>query len=130
MAQTFNQLAQARFVQLTTFRRTGESVPTPVWVASEDHTLLVTTPGDSGKVKRLRRDQRVELRTCDRLGRVAPGVDAASGRADIEASPDEIARLRQRFAAKYGWSYRVLSFLEQLARRGRPGHVILRIVLD
>ena len=47
-------LADERFVSLTTFRRTGEPVSTPVWIAANGTDLIVTTPKESGKVKRRR----------------------------------------------------------------------------
>lgn len=37
---------------LTTFRKSGELVSTPVWIAREGGELLVITPTESGKVKR------------------------------------------------------------------------------
>ncbi|HSK58696.1 MAG TPA: pyridoxamine 5'-phosphate oxidase family protein [Actinomycetospora sp.] len=54
-------LGDESFVSLTTSRRTGDAVATPVWVARDDAadgTLVVTTPASSGKVERLRRDPR------------------------------------------------------------------------
>lgn len=54
----------ARFVSLTTFRRSDVAVSTPAWIVRDGDALRVTTPGDSGKLKRLRNDARVELRPC------------------------------------------------------------------
>ena len=79
----FTALGDERFVSLTTFRRSGEPVSTPVWVARDGDALVVTTPEDSGKVKRLRHTTRVELRPCNRMGRVKDGVPPVAGRADI-----------------------------------------------
>ena len=52
-------LADARFGSLTTFRRSGERVSTPVWVGRDGGALVVLTLAASGKVRRLRRDPRV-----------------------------------------------------------------------
>ena len=46
------------YVSLTTFRRTGVPVRTPVWAAPDGATLVVWTRTDSGKVKRLRHTTR------------------------------------------------------------------------
>ncbi len=46
------ELARSMFVLLTTYRRDGEAVPTPVWIADDGERLLVTTGAASGKVKR------------------------------------------------------------------------------
>ena len=63
-------LAEQRFVLLTTYRRSGEAVSTPVWVAREGDALVVLTPARSGKAKRLRRDPRVQVQPCGRFGKV------------------------------------------------------------
>lgn len=65
---TIENLADAQFVALTTFRRDGRAVPTPVWVVPFDGGLGVWTPGSSGKVKRIRRDGAVTLAPCTRGG--------------------------------------------------------------
>ena len=75
-------LADARFVSLTTFRRTGERVSTPVWVGRDDEALVVLTPAGSGKVRRLRHDPRVEVAPCGRFGTVGDGVVPVAGTAE------------------------------------------------
>jgi hypothetical protein len=118
------RLADEQFVSLTTFRRSGESVDTPVWIAREGDGLVVTTPAASGKVKRLRRDPRVELRPCTRSGKVAAGVTPVPAVAVVEATSAAATAALKR---KYGVQYRLISLVERLvARRGRE-RVILRI---
>jgi uncharacterized protein len=51
-------------VRLTTFRRSGEPVHTPVWFARLDGYLYVTTDPESGKMKRIRNNERVVLTPC------------------------------------------------------------------
>ena len=57
-----------KYVSLTTFRRDGTPVSTPVWFVSENGGLLVETDGDSYKVKRIRRDDAVTLTSCNAMG--------------------------------------------------------------
>jgi len=120
-------LGDERFVSLTTFRRSGEAVSTPVWVGRDGDALVVTTPRDSGKVKRLRSDDRVELRPCSRSGRIADGVAPLAGRADIVTDAGERDRLTAAIRRKYAVEYRVVMALERLSRSGRRVRVILRI---
>lgn len=54
-------LGRKNTLLLTTFRKDGRGVRTPVWVVARDGKLYVRTGADSGKVKRLRHDPRVEL---------------------------------------------------------------------
>ena len=42
-------LPRSTYVSLTTFRRTGVPVPTPVRAAPDGETLVVRTRADSGK---------------------------------------------------------------------------------
>ena len=120
---TFAALGDERFVSLTTFRRSGVPVATPVWVARDGHDLVVTTPADSGKVKRLRHDARIELRPCTRTGRVDPQAAAVSGVAEVLT--DESGR--ELIRRKYGLEYRVVMAVERLTRAGRRPRVLLRI---
>ena len=80
----FTTLGDEQFVSLTTFRRSGEAVSTPVWIARDGDDLVVTTPAMSGKVKRLRNSGRVEMRPCDRMGKVKEGATVVAGTAAIE----------------------------------------------
>ena len=115
-------LVEERFVSLTTFRRTGEPVSTPVWVGRDGDALVVLTPAESGKVKRLRHDPRVELRPCGRFGAVADGAVPLTARARIgEVSADE-ARARRVIRSAYPLESRLVLGLERLVERlrGRP----------
>jgi PPOX class probable F420-dependent enzyme len=114
-------LADERYVSLTTFRRSGEPVATPVWVARDGDALVVLTPDGTGKVKRLRNDGRAELRPCSRTGRVAPGTPGTPGHATVLTAPADAGRVAALMRAKYGLEYRVFRVVEPLVRRGgRP----------
>ncbi len=121
----FTALGEASFVSLTTFRRSGAPVSTPVWVAADGDDLIVLTPAASGKVKRLRNDARVELRPCSRRGGVAPGAPTVAGRATVE--PAHVERVRSLIRAKYGLEYRIFMLVERVVARGRQERVGLRI---
>lgn len=116
---TIENLADEQFVLLTTFRRDGRAVPTPVWVVPLDGGLGIWTPGSSGKVKRIRRSGAVTLAPCDRRG--TPLGDAVPGTARLL---DEAGTRRVRAAVrtKYGLLGRVLTTVERLRRRP-PGPV-------
>ena len=93
--------------------------------ARDADALVVTTPAGTGKVKRLRHDPRVELRPCDRRGRVRDGAVPVTGTAVVVTpEPRHVAALR----AKYGLQYRIGTVVERLLR-GRRERVIVRITL-
>ena len=116
-------MADQRFVSLTTFRRSGAPVATAVWIASDGDALVVTTGADTGKVRRLRRDPRVELRPCGRFGGVSADAPVAVCVGQVVA-PDE--RSAAALRRKYGLSYRVAMAADRW-RRNPPERVIIRI---
>jgi PPOX class probable F420-dependent enzyme len=79
-AASFDVLTAARYVLITTFRRDGTPVPTPVVGAVADGVFYTTTGGDSGKVKRIRRDHRVTIGACTRRGEPTGPTYAATAR--------------------------------------------------
>ncbi len=106
-------LADAQFVLLTTFRKDGRPVPTAVWVAPIPEGLGVWTGGDSGKVKRIRRDGTVTLAVCDRRGNpTGPPVNGTARVLDAEGT----ARVRAAVRKKYGLLGKLLTTMSRLRR--------------
>ena len=125
------QLGAEKFVALTTFKRDGEGVSTPMWIAHEGSELLVWTHADSWKVKRVQRDPRVRLEPCNRMGKVSDGGAQVAGRAEVVADPTRVARIEEMIRRKYGFQFRAVTFLERIATRGRrKDRVALTIALD
>lgn len=116
-----DRLARARYVSLTTFRRNGEAVPTPVWVTSEEDFLLVFTEATSGKVKRIRNNPKVTVAPCDVRGGLQG--DPVEGRAELLAAPDLVDRAARLLRRKYGWQARAAEAWSRL-RGGRDSIVV------
>ena len=96
-------LASKKYLSLETYRKSGAGVRTAVWFAAApieagDVKLYVYTTADSGKAKRLRRDNAARIATCDARGNVTgPWIDA---RATI-VSGDEAERGMRLLNRKY-----------------------------
>ena len=120
-------LGEEKFVSLTTFRKSGVGVSTTVWVGRDGDSLVVTTPSGSGKVKRLRNDERIELRPSSRRGTVNTSVPPVAGVAEVVEGSGATTRLGEVMGAKYGLEYRIVMGIERLLRRGAPQRVMLRI---
>lgn len=122
---TLETLGSAPYVLVTSFRKDGRAVPTPVWVVRDGDALAIWTVRDSGKVKRIRRDGTVRVGPCDVRGRLTgPEV---SGSASILDS-DSTERVRELLKRKYGLLGRLTLWGSRL-RRGRDGTVGIRITL-
>ena len=123
----FAALGHEQYLSLTTFRKSGERVSTPMWVVRDGDALIMFTPEASGKVKRLRNSPRVELRPCNRMGRVRDGVEPVGGVAEVLTDEDSLERATGMIRRKYGLGYRVVMAIERLIKFGPEKRVTLRI---
>ncbi|MBG6056043.1 PPOX class probable F420-dependent enzyme [Salinibacterium sp. CAN_S4] len=120
-------LADRRFLLLTTFRKTGEAVGTPVWVVRDGDALLVSTPRDSGKLKRLRNNPRVQLVPCRRFGKVKPNQQPVEGIAEILDDASAVMRVTELLRAKLPIEYPLILRLEGSLGTELEKRVALRI---
>ena len=61
---------EGKYLSLTSHRRDGTPVATPVWFVTENGRLLVSTDAGSYKVKRIRRNPTVSIAACTASGRL------------------------------------------------------------
>lgn len=87
-----------KYLSITSFRRDGTGVATPVWFVVESGRLLVITDADSGKVKRIHRNPFVTAAPCSARGRLR--ADAIPAHAEIQP-PSEVERVKRLIARKY-----------------------------
>ncbi|MFG2876502.1 PPOX class F420-dependent oxidoreductase [Streptomyces sp. NPDC048337] len=125
---TLEELNRGKYVSLTTFRKDGTSVATPVWAVADGGELYVWTRSDSWKVKRIRDNGRVSVAPCDVRGRVAPGAPVLEGEARLldEAGLKRVRRLMRR---KYTWQFWVVDLPATVARRGKRPHTGIAVKL-
>jgi len=64
------ELRNQKYISLTTYRKTGAPVRTPVWFAEKNGKLYIFTNPTSGKVKRMRNNPAVSVAPCTIRGRV------------------------------------------------------------
>lgn len=101
-------LADERYISLTTFKRDGAPVSTPVWVVSDDgERLLVWSALNTWKVRRVRRDRRVLVAASNFRGKERGERIVAQARLVPDPGVDVLLR------RKYGWQKRVLDFLNR-----------------
>ncbi len=128
MTDTLATLDRAKYISLTTFRKTGVGVPTAVWFAIVGGSLVVITTASAGKVKRVKNNGRAQFAKCSITGRVAAGVEPMDGTVEVLTEGDDgypvaMAALR----AKYGFQFRYV-FGSASKPKGAPGsRVILRV---
>ncbi|WP_345495517.1 PPOX class F420-dependent oxidoreductase [Nocardia callitridis] len=117
---TRNELSNAKYVRLTTFKKDGSSVGTPVWVAPDGDRMLIWTNPNSWKVKRIRRNPEVTVQVCDNRGRTDGGAVLTGTAEVLDAEGTE--RTRGIVARKYGLVGKIGIFGHKLLR-GAKGSV-------
>ncbi len=124
----FVALATEQYVLLTTTRRSGVPVATPVWVARHDDALLVTTGAEAGKVKRVRHTPQVTLQACDRVGTPLAGAPVVDAIASVHEDDASRTHLDAALSAKYGLQYAAIRAMGRLRGRRAPSSVVVRLV--
>ena len=122
-AEESDRLGASRFISLTTYKRDGTAVPTPVWVVKDGSHLLVWTAKTSGKAKRLRHTARVTVTASGARG--APRGRAVPGTARL--LPDaELLQVERLVAEKYRIGWPALRLLDRVLRplHRQPGEQV------
>jgi PPOX class probable F420-dependent enzyme len=65
-----NAIRGRSYISLTTFRKNGVGVPTPVWFGEKDGKMYVMSRPDAGKVKRIRNNPQVQIAPSTIRGKV------------------------------------------------------------
>lgn len=97
-------LAKQKYLALTTYRRDGQPVTTPVWVVGlPDGRLGFWTADGSGKVKRIRHSNRVTVQACNARGKPKRRSRPVEGFAEIVRTGPAFEEVHRRVSAKYGF---------------------------
>jgi PPOX class probable F420-dependent enzyme len=124
--RSFGVLEGHRYARLTTYRKGGESVPTPVWFALVDEHVYLFTDARSGNAKRIRNDPRVMLAPSGVRGK--PRGKSVQAEARI-LSWAEGGAADRALREKYGWRYRLaLAVVRLLGLSARRAFLELRPV--
>lgn len=117
-------LAGASYLSLRSYKKDGTAVDTPVWFAQVEDKLVVFTNGTSYKVKRIRRDPRVQVARCDVRGKLlGPWQDGTCR--PVEGEPERILAAYAALNAKYGLMMRLGTFFATLSGRAKQ-----RLILE
>jgi predicted pyridoxine 5'-phosphate oxidase superfamily flavin-nucleotide-binding protein len=110
MTDALSVLGAEKFVSLTTFKKDGSAVATPMWIGRDGDHLFVWTPADSWKVR--------------------DGANPVDGVAEVITEPATVQRLAGVIRRKYGLTFTVVTFLERLLARKQKPRAVLRVALS
>jgi len=120
---TFAGFDEHKYVSLTTYKKSGDPIATPVWIVPRDGKLFVWTDRVSFKAKRLIRDPRCTVAPCNAsgsklLGPVSTGAARLLG--DNEAAP-----IVDALKARYGFAYTAIAFINRF--RGKTAYSVFEL---
>ena len=117
---SLEQFYKKKYLSLETFRKNGKGVQTPVWFVPDGETIYVNTGVNSGKVKRIRNNSRVNIAPCKMDGTTCGTWVPANAR---EISEAEVSKKANRFLdRKYGLMRKMFSLGS--AMQGRQDTVL------
>jgi PPOX class probable F420-dependent enzyme len=115
-----NQFENQKYLNLETFRKNGESMKTPVWFVIQGKFLFISTLANSGKVKRIRNNRRVNIVSCKMDGNINGAWVPAEARLINE--PEIILKVNSLFNKKYGLIKKL--FDNQRSKNGRKDAIL------
>jgi uncharacterized protein len=119
---SLEQFSKKKYLNLETFRKSGQGIQTPVWFVQSGESLYVQTMVNSGKVKRIRNNGRVNIAPCRMNGKLTGSWVPAQARLVTDPKLSTAAdRLLNR---KYGLLKKIFS--SQRASKGAQD-IILEI---
>jgi uncharacterized protein len=121
----FGPLSTSKYMLLTTFRRDGRAVGTPVHVVVEDDAAFFRTWDVSGKAKRLRHTATVQVAPSKlRGGRLGPDLPATAVLLEGEESRQAAGKLAEKHPVLHGhlipWAHRRRGWQTQQYRLSPP----------
>ena len=87
-----------KYISLTTLRKSGAKVATPVWFGEDGDKLYLMTISNMGKTKRIRNNPQVTVAPCTMRGKLTGPEIGATARI---LPPEEHAHARQTVNRKY-----------------------------
>jgi uncharacterized protein len=122
-----------RYLSVTSFKRDGTGVATPVWFVSDGTRLFAFTDLHSAKVRRIRRNPQVLVASCRVDGKLRS--EAVPARVEVLTNAAELEHVQKLLVARYKISYRVVMLFYRLGRRlrGKPSiaeGAVLAITID
>ena len=121
---TMTDITRGKHMLLTTFRKSGTGVATPVWtVPVSDGRVGMWTGTGTGKYKRLRNNTHVTIQACTARGKTKPDAAILEGTAELVQAGALFDEVQASIHAKYG---RLIPIVKRISRlqgrykRGQP----------
>jgi len=121
----FNKILDSRTINITTYKKSGDVVHTPVWVVTDGTLGYVRTSKSSGKVKRIKNNHRAVISTCTSSGKITG--DKIEIKAEVmELSRQDYESINKKFRTKYNLLYFAMRLFRRLEPYGKSEIIMLK----
>ena len=97
-------------ISIETYRKNDEPVQTPVWFIIKNNLIYVVTRDKTGKIKRLKNNQKIKVATCSFKGKIIGKWRDGTATILDDEQTKRIAKLRDK---KYGFMAKVAKFFSK-----------------
>jgi len=104
------EIESKKYISLETYRKNNQPVKTPVWFVIKNNLIYVVTREQTGKVKRLRNNQKVKIATCTIQGKVTGQWVSGISKILTEEETKEAVKWRDK---KYGFMTKIAKFFSK-----------------
>jgi PPOX class probable F420-dependent enzyme len=116
-AADLETLFPGKYLSLTSFKRDGTGVATPLWFVSDGRRLLALTDLHSAKVRRIRRNPMVLVAPCRGDGKLRG--EPLPARVEVLTATPDLERVQRLLTERYKLSYHLVMLIYRLGRRLR-----------
>jgi len=99
-----------KYINLETYKKSGQAVRTPVWFVISDEHIFVLTSQNTGKIKRIRNNPAIKIMPCgirgDSKGEWVEGL----ARIATESEMQNTIKLRYK---KYGFRAKIIGLFKK-----------------
>ncbi len=106
----FATLSGHKYINLETYKKSGQAVRTPVWFVISDEQIFVLTSQNTGKIKRIRNNPTIKIMPCGIRG--DSKGEWIDGLARIATEPEMQNTIRLRYK-KYGFRAKIIGLFKK-----------------
>lgn len=103
-------LSDHKYINLETYKKSGQAVRTPVWFVVSDEQIFVLTSQNTGKIKRIRNNPAIKIMPCGIRG--GSKGEWIEGLARIATEP-EMQNTKMLRYKKYGLMAKIIGLFKK-----------------
>lgn len=118
-SDTLSHLEGHKYINVETYRKSGQAVRTPVWFVMFDGQIFVMTTESTGKVKRIKNNADVKIAPCGMRGELKGPWISARARLASEQEAQKAIQMRNK---KYGFRAKIVGMF---IKKDRPAVIAI-----